>query len=161
MRVVICIICLHAVILNPMATTPDKRAGPAGAQRYLGTVPGTLLETLGIVVVEAGSERVVATMAVTPAHHQPHGILHGGASVALAETVASIGASVELGESQRAVGLEINANHLRQVTGGQVTAVATPVHRGRRTHVWAVEVREEHGKLVCVSRCTLAILSAE
>ncbi|HZJ08752.1 MAG TPA: PaaI family thioesterase [Trueperaceae bacterium] len=144
-----------------MATSSDKRAGRDPAQRYLGTVADTLLETLGIVVTEVGPERVVATMPVTPAHHQPHGILHGGASVALAETVASIGASVELQDYQRAVGLEINANHLRQVTSGLVTAVATPIHRGRRTHVWAVEIREPTGKLVCVSRCTVAILGQD
>lgn len=140
-----------------MATTTDKRGGQ-GRGRYLGTVPGTLLETLGIDVRLAETDRVEATMPVTAAHHQPHGILHGGASVALAETVASIGASLELDAGRRAVGLEINANHLRQVVGGAVTAVATPVHKGRRTHVWAVEIRDADGKLVCVSRCTLAII---
>ena len=115
-----------------MTTTSDKR-GEGDKLRYLGTVPGTLLETLGIDVRLAEVDRVEATMPVTTVHHQPHGILHGGASVALAETVASIGASLELGTKQRAVGLEINANHLRQVVSGTVTAVATPVHKGRRT----------------------------
>lgn len=141
-----------------MTATDDRRGGTAGARRYLGTVPGTLLETLGIDVTLAENGRVEARMPVTATHHQPHGILHGGASVALAETVASIGASLELDAGQRAVGLEINANHLRQVVGGVVVAVATPVHRGRRTHVWAVEIRDDQGKLVCVSRCTLAII---
>lgn len=141
-----------------MPSAPDKRAGRSPDTRYLGTVPDTILETLQIVVTEAGPERVVATMPVTAAQHQPHGILHGGASVVLAETVASIGASVGLAEGRRAVGLEINANHVRQVATGMVTAVATPVHRGRSTHIWSVEIREESGKLVCVSRCTLAIL---
>ncbi len=141
-----------------MPADADKRSSPDGVKRYLGTVPGTLLETLGIAVTRADEDRVEATMPVTSAHHQPHGILHGGASVALAETVASIGASQGLADGQRAVGLEINANHLRQVASGTVHAVALPLHRGRSTHVWQVEVRTEEGRLVCVSRCTLAIL---
>lgn len=122
---------------------------------------GTLLETLGIVLTEVTPERVVASMPVGPRVHQPHGILHGGASVALAETVASIGATVSLLEpGQRAVGVEINANHLRAVTSSTVTATATPVHKGRSTHVWAIEIRDDGGRLVCVSRCTLAVLAA-
>ena len=141
-----------------MTSAPDKRDGRDPQTRFLGTVKDTLLETLGIVVTVAEADRVEATMPVTKVHHQPHGILHGGASVALAETVASIGASIELGASQRAVGLEINANHLRQVSGGQLTAVAVPVHRGCRTHVWSVEIRDDHDKLVCVSRCTVVII---
>jgi 1,4-dihydroxy-2-naphthoyl-CoA hydrolase len=123
----------------------------------LGTLPGTLMETLGIVITEAGPERVVATMPVTPAHHQPFGLLHGGASVALAETVASFGASASLDASKEsAVGLEINANHVRAVREGLLTAVGTPLHKGRRTQLWSVEIRDEQGRLVCVSRCTLA-----
>ncbi len=141
-----------------MPSHDDKRATGADGRRYLGTVPGTLLETLGIVVTVAEETRVEATMPVTPVHHQPHGILHGGASVALAETVASVGASQGLPDGSRAVGLEINANHLRQVSEGTVTAVASPLHRGRRTHVWHIEVRDEAGRLVCVSRCTVAII---
>jgi len=125
----------------------------------LGTPPDTLLETLGIAVTEATPARVTARMAVTPGVHQPFGLLHGGASVALAETAASIGASVSIDlERQRAVGIEINANHLRAKRSGRITAVATPLHRGRRTQVWAVEIRDEGGRLVCVSRCTLAIV---
>ena len=142
-----------------MPTRGDKRATGPGERRYLGTVPGTLLETLGIVVTRADEDGVEATMPVTPAHHQPHGILHGGASVALAETVASVGASKGLAEGERAVGLEINANHIRQVANGTVYAVGTPLHRGRRTHVWQVEIRDGENKLVCVSRCTVAIIA--
>ncbi|HLV11414.1 MAG TPA: hotdog fold thioesterase [Trueperaceae bacterium] len=142
-----------------MPTETDKRARGGGGRRYLGTVPGTLLETLGIVVTRADPDRVEATMPVTPRHHQPHGILHGGASVALAETVASVGASQGLAAGERAVGLEINANHIRQVADGEVHAVGTPLHRGRRTHVWQVEVRDPQGRLVCVSRCTVAIIT--
>jgi uncharacterized protein (TIGR00369 family) len=119
------------------------------------------MATLGIDVTEATSACVVASMSVTPAHHQPYGILHGGASVALAETVASIGGCVSLDpERAYAVGVEINANHLRPVREGVLTATAKPLHKGRRTHVWAVEIRDARGRLVCVSRCTLAVVDA-
>ena len=122
----------------------------------------TLLDTLGIEIVEAGKERVVARMAVPPKLHQPFGLLHGGASVALAETVASAGAWLNVDQSrERVVGLEINANHLRGKRDGVVTAVATPVHVGRRTQVWQVRIADEDDKPVCVSRCTLAGVAAE
>ncbi len=141
------------------ANTPP--GPPAASRSFLGTAPDTLIATLGICVTEATPDRVVATMPVTPAHHQPFGILHGGASVALAETVASIGGCVSLNpETAYAVGLEINANHLRPVRDGVLSAVATPSHKGRRTHVWNVEIRDERGRLVCVSRCTLAVVDA-
>ncbi len=127
----------------------------------LGTLPNTLMETLGIVITEARPDRVVATMAVTPAHHQPYGLLHGGASVALAETVASYGSTVSIDTArQQAVGLEINANHVRAVREGTLTAVGTPLHKGSTTQLWSVEIRDERGRLVCVSRCTLALLRA-
>lgn len=128
---------------------------------FLGTTPDTLLETLGIDVLEATPERVVATMPVGPRVHQPFGLLHGGASVALAETVASIGATLGVDrESKMAVGMEINANHLRPMRDGLLRAVATPLHRGRGTQVWQVELRDERERLVCVSRCTLAVVDA-
>lgn len=116
----------------------------------------TLLSTLGIEVLEAGKDRVVARMAVGPKVHQPFGLLHGGASLALAETVVSIGAWHNVDqEKEFAVGLEINANHIRAVRGGTVTATATPIHVGRRTQVWEARIVDEAGKVVCVSRCTL------
>ena len=119
----------------------------------------TLLKTLEIDVTEATKDRVVATMPVTPKVHQPFGLLHGGASVALAETVASTGAFMNCDPAtQTAVGIEINANHLRGKKDGMLTAVATPVHKGRSTHVWEVKITDEAGKLVCISRCTLAIV---
>jgi 1,4-dihydroxy-2-naphthoyl-CoA hydrolase len=120
----------------------------------------TLMSTLGIQVTEATPDRVVAQMEVTPRHHQPFGFLHGGASVALAETVASIGAYLAAPDGYTSFGLEINANHLRSVRSGKVTAIATPLHKGRTTHVWNIEIRDEHSRLVCVSRCTLAIVAA-
>lgn len=141
--------------MNSAAEVSDQEA-----RQFLGTMPGTLVETLGIVILEASPQRVVATMPVGPVNHQPYGLLHGGASVALAETVASIGSSMKPGGGlQRAVGLEINANHLRSVRSGTVTAVATPLHQGRSTQVWGIEIRDEEERLVCVSRCTVAVLS--
>lgn len=117
-----------------------------------------LAGTLGIEIVELKPERVVATMPVDQRTRQPFGILHGGASVALAETVASIGATANVDRKEfLAVGLEINANHLRAKAEGQVTATATPIHIGRTTHVWDVRIVDESDRLVCVSRCTIAI----
>ena len=121
----------------------------------------TLVRTLGIAFSEVSKQKIVATMPVGPRVHQPFGLLHGGASVALAETVASVGAWLNVAEAgMAAVGLEINANHLRGKRDGTVTATATPLHLGRTTHVWSIEIADEAGKLVCVSRCTLAIVPA-
>ena len=114
--------------------------------------------TLGMEVTEATATRCVATMPVEPRHHQPLGYLHGGASVALAETVASVGAYLAAPDGHTAFGMEINANHLRPKRDGTLTATGEPVYVGRSTQVWQVEVRDERGKLVCVSRCTLAIV---
>jgi uncharacterized protein (TIGR00369 family) len=122
----------------------------------------TMAEWMGIELVEVTPQRVVATMPVRPTVHQPFGLLHGGASVALAETVASIGGWMNVDQAtQGAVGLEINANHLRALREGLVTAVAQPLHVGGRTQVWEVRITDEAGKLVCVSRCTLAVVSRE
>jgi 1,4-dihydroxy-2-naphthoyl-CoA hydrolase len=117
-----------------------------------------LAESLGIELVELTASRVVATMPVDRRTRQPFGILHGGASVALAETVASLGATANVDRKEFvAVGLEINANHLRAKSEGTVTATATPIHIGRTTHVWDVRILDEAGRPVCASRCTLAI----
>jgi uncharacterized protein (TIGR00369 family) len=121
----------------------------------------TLLTTLGIEIVEATREKVVARMPIGPKVHQPFGLLHGGASVVLAETAASTGGWMQVDqEKERIVGIEINANHLRAKRDGMLTAVATPVHVGRRTQVWSVHIADEEGKAVCVSRCTLAVVPA-
>jgi uncharacterized protein (TIGR00369 family) len=120
---------------------------------------GTLSEHLGIELKEVSKEKVVATMPVERRVHQPFGLLHGGASVVLAETVASIGAWMHAHEAGKAaVGLEINANHLRGKRDGIVTATATPLHLGRATHVWEIRLTDEAGKLVCISRCTMALI---
>lgn len=118
----------------------------------------TLGATLGIEITEASGERVVATMPVEPRHHQPLGYLHGGATVALAETVASVGAYLAAPDGHTAFGMEINANHLRPKREGTLTATGEPLYVGRSTQVWSVEVHDERGKLICVSRCTLAIV---
>ena len=119
----------------------------------------TLLSTLGIEIVEATKDRVVARMPVGPRVHQPCGLLHGGASVALAETVASTGAWMNVDQAgEIVVGIEINANHLRAKRDGVVTATATPLHVGRRTQVWDVRIADEAGRAVCASRCTLAVV---
>ena len=126
----------------------------------LGTPANTLLEALGIAVEEASPERVVATMPVTPRVHQPYGILHGGASVALAETVASVGGFVSVPAGKAVVGLEINANHLRPKREGLLRATGTPLHKGRSTQLWQIEIRDEAERLICISRCTLAVIDA-
>ena len=120
---------------------------------------GTLADTLGIVIEVLESDRVVASMPVERKVHQPFGVLHGGASVALAETVASIGGWMNVDQAtEMVVGLEINANHMRPVRDGDVRATATPVHLGRRTQVWEIDIRDESGRRVCLSRCTLAVV---
>jgi 1,4-dihydroxy-2-naphthoyl-CoA hydrolase len=124
----------------------------------LSALQHTLVQTLEIEVLEGTKDRVVAKMPVQPKVHQPFGFLHGGASVALAETVASIGAYLNVAENgENAFGLEINANHVRPKKDGFVIATATPLHRGKTTHVWDIQITDESGKLVCVSRCTMAI----
>jgi 1,4-dihydroxy-2-naphthoyl-CoA hydrolase len=120
---------------------------------------GTLLEALGIEITELGEGRVVATMPVDHRTHQPFGLLHGGASVALAETVASIGSYALVDqETENVVGLEINANHVRAVRNGTVTATGTVLHRGKTTMVWDIKIVDEQQRLVCVSRCTIAVI---
>ncbi len=122
---------------------------------------GGLITLLGIEFRETTPERVVATMPVTTNHHQPFGFLHGGASVVLAETVASIGGFLNCPPGQAAFGLEINANHLRPVRSGVLTAVGTPLHRGQTTQVWDIKISDDRSRLVCVSRCTVAIVAQE
>jgi uncharacterized protein (TIGR00369 family) len=119
-----------------------------------------LADALGIQIHELTPTRVVATMPVDERTRQPFGILHGGASVALAETVASLGAvlNIDLDRSS-AVGLEINANHLRAKRDGLVRATGVPIHIGRLTQVWEVRIVDEEERMVCVSRCTLAVVA--
>ena len=119
-----------------------------------------LAAKIGIEVSTLRDDLVIATMPVNENTRQPFGILHGGASAALAETVASLGAYMNVDpETQAAVGVELNANHIRAKKDGVVTATATPIRRGRTIHVWDIRIEDEEKKLVCVARCTLAIVS--
>lgn len=121
----------------------------------------SLVRDLGIEYVETGPGRVVMTMPVDRRHLQPMGVLHGGASVVLAETVATTGAWLNCPEGKVAVGSEINASHLRpKREGALLTAVGTPVQVGRTNQVWEVVITDEEGKPVCVSRCRLAVVDA-
>jgi 1,4-dihydroxy-2-naphthoyl-CoA hydrolase len=117
---------------------------------------------LGIEFVDAGDDWISARMPVNERTHQPFGRLHGGASVALAETVASMGGAMTLDLTrQTTVGLEINANHIRPAMSGYVTATAKAESIGRTTQVWTIRITNEEGKLVCLSRITLAVISTE
>ena len=116
-------------------------------------------DALGIDYKKISREEMIAEMPVDERTVQPFRVLHGGASVALAETLCSIGAWVNLPDNKTAVGIEINANHHRAVQeGGKVKAVAKPLQMGRTIHVWEIKIEDERGKLVCTSRCTLAII---
>ena len=127
-----------------------------------GTQSGTLIQHLGIRFTEVGADYLRGTMPVDERTKQPFGLLHGGASVALAETLGSIGASMCVEPAKfLCVGQEINANHVRAVSSGLVTGTARPLHIGGRTHVWSIEIVNEAGKLVCVSRLTMAVIRAE
>jgi 1,4-dihydroxy-2-naphthoyl-CoA hydrolase len=119
----------------------------------------TLLGSLGIEITELQKGKVMATMPVDDRTRQPFGLLHGGASVALAETVASVGAFELVDkENEVVVGLEINANHIRAKKDGVVTAVGTVMHQGKTTMVWDIKIVDEEDQLICISRCTIAVI---
>ncbi|MCF8565350.1 hotdog fold thioesterase [Alicyclobacillus tolerans] len=123
---------------------------------------GTMMEALGMKFETFEPDLVVMTMPVTSTTKQPFGLLHGGASVALSESAASMGTWLNIDQqNQVAVGIEINANHIRSKRDGVVTATATPLHKGRTTMVWDVKIRDEEGRLVCVSRCTVAVIQRD
>lgn len=120
---------------------------------------GTLIESLGIEIVEIRDDALVGRMPVDRRTVQPAGVLHGGASVALAETLASWAGHLAVDRERfHVVGQEINANHIRPVSSGWVTATVTPANIGRRAHVWEIRIADEAGRLVCISRCTLAVI---
>jgi len=119
----------------------------------------TMIETIGIAITDIGDDYVRGTMPVDARTHQPYGLLHGGASVALAETLGSLGAMMCAdAKTHLAVGLDINANHLRGVTDGIVTGTARPIHLGRTTQVWEIRIEDERLRLVCIARLTVAIV---
>lgn len=124
--------------------------------------PNTMGSHLGMAFHRVFKDELVMSMPVDERTIQPFGLLHGGASVALAETAASIGAWLNLEKvSDLAVGVEINANHIKAVRSGRVFATAKPIHRGRTLHVWSIEIHDEQQRLVCISRCTLAVTQAK
>jgi len=122
----------------------------------------TLSEHLEIKFTEVGNNFLKASMPVDHRTKQPYGLLHGGASVALAETLGSIASALVIDRKQFiCVGMEINANHVRGVRTGTVTGTCTPLHLGATTHVWDIRIHDENKKLICVSRLTVAILKKE
>jgi uncharacterized protein (TIGR00369 family) len=122
---------------------------------------GTTVSHLGIEFIEVGDDFIRARAPVDARTRQPMGILHGGVSLLLAESLGSCGAAFSTPPEHRAVGLDINANHLRSVSDGWVTGVGRPIHRGRSTHVWQIELSNDMGQLTCVSRITMALLVPE
>lgn len=122
-------------------------------------IPDTMLAALGIELTRMDPDCVEGKMPVDRRTHQPMGLLHGGASVALAESLASIGANLAVDPKRFfGVGLEINANHIKSVESGWVYGRAVPMHMGKKTQVWSIEIRDGAGNLLCISRCTIAIL---
>ena len=127
--------------------------------RINGSREGTAWHALDITLVEATKEKVVATMPIGPNHRQQVGFLHGGISITLAESLASLGSVLNIDAMrQTAFGLEINASHLRAKRDGVLTGTATPIRLGRTIHVWDVRITDEEEKLICISRCTIAIV---
>lgn len=120
---------------------------------------GTAVENLGIEFLEVGPDFIKARVPVDARTKQPYGLLHGGVSVVLAETLGSCGAAYSAPEGHRAVGLDINANHLKGATSGWVTGITRPVHIGRTTQVWQIDMTNDAGELTCVSRITMAVLA--
>jgi 1,4-dihydroxy-2-naphthoyl-CoA hydrolase len=115
---------------------------------------------LGVEIILVTPEKVVLQVEVGPKVHQPYGILHGGVSALLAEGAASVGGAVSVGPDQIVVGTELNCSHLRSMSSGTLTATATPVRKGRNVHVWAIDLTDQMGRMICVARCTLQVLKA-
>lgn len=132
---------------------------PLSVEALSSTRQGTAVEHLGIEFLEIGEDFLTGRVPVDARTRQPYGLLHGGVSLVLAETLGSIGAAFCVPEGTRVVGQEINANHLRGVTHGWVTGTASPLHLGRTSQVWQIHLRNEAGELTCVSRITMAVLA--
>ena len=118
----------------------------------------TIIELLGIKYTKVGDNFIQGTMPVDQRTHQPHGLLHGGASVVLAETLGSVAANLAVADDKVCVGLEVNANHIRSIKKGTVTGTATAVHIGYSTQIWQIEICNERQQLVCTSRLTVAVI---
>ncbi|NUT16516.1 MAG: hotdog fold thioesterase [Cupriavidus sp.] len=142
---------------NPTAPRPLFRRDTSPASLNA-LSKGTAMEALGITFTEVGPDYVRATMPVDGRTRQPYGLLHGGASVVLAETLGSSAGNLCVGDDEICVGIEINANHLRAAREGTVTGTARPLHVGGRTQVWEIRIEDERDRPVCVSRLTLAVV---
>lgn len=133
---------------------------PEHVQQANAITTGTLMETLGIRFTLADDGALMATMPVGPAVHQPMGLLHGGATVALAESLGSCGSFLVIDPgTQGVVGIEVNANHIKGVRSGTITATGTLMHKGRSTHVWDIRITDEEGALVALCRITNLIIT--
>ncbi|HQQ98425.1 MAG TPA: hotdog fold thioesterase [Cyclobacteriaceae bacterium] len=142
-----------------MSASPKKLFHAVTVEQVNSMFKNTLLEHLGIELTLIGDDFLEAKMPVDRRTHQPFGLLHGGASVALAESLGSFAAHLTLDDQNKyCVGLEINANHLRSVRSGFVTGTARPLHIGRSTQVWEIKITNEQQELVCVSRITMAVI---
>ncbi|MGC8499415.1 MAG: PaaI family thioesterase [Acidimicrobiales bacterium] len=115
-------------------------------------------DLLGVEVVEATADQVVLRVEVTGRLHQPYGLLHGGVSALLAEGAASYGGAISVAPDHIVVGTDLNCSHLRSMSAGTLTATATPIRKGRRVHVWGIELRDDENRLISVARCTLQVL---
>ena len=121
--------------------------------------PNTMMEHLGIEITDIGEDYIQATMPVDHRTHQPFGLLHGGASVVLAETLGSVAAHCTVDDQTKyCVGLEINANHVKSVKSGLVTGITRPIHIGQRTQIWEIRITNDKNELVCISRITMAVI---
>jgi 1,4-dihydroxy-2-naphthoyl-CoA hydrolase len=154
---------LTAVPPRPTGRLRPVAADPTGPDRTLpphirGLGEGTVGAVLDIETVEATPERVVLRLPVTSKVHQPYGVLHGGVSALLAESAASFGGAVSVPPGQSVVGIELNASHLRPMTTGTLTAVATPVRKGRTIQVWDIALTDDDDRAICRARCTLAVI---
>jgi len=133
---------------------------PADLEKINAWSANTMMETLGIQITAIGDDWLRGTMPVDHRTHQPYGLLHGGASVVLAETLGSTAAMLTLDPGKElAVGLDINANHVRGVRSGSVTGTAKMMHIGRTTQVWEIRIESEDGALLCISRITMAVIA--
>lgn len=137
----------------------ENKIKPVPLEEINRLAKNTIMDVLGISFTGIDETKLVAKMPVDKRTHQVHGILHGGASVVLAETIGSVGASLFVDPTKfRCAGMEINANHLRSVASGFVIGTGTPLHVGKNTQVWDIKIHSEEGKLVCVSRLTVAVI---
>lgn len=131
------------------------------AKKYNETLRPQMIKHLGIEFIEVSGEKMIARMPIDERTVQPMGLLHGGASCVLAETLGSIGASLNAGKNKVAIGIEINANHLKSATEGWATGIATPIRAGKSIQVWETKITDDKGVLLCVSRLTVAIKEAK